>query len=213
MSPADIALTIFALCNSIRVFAYVPQIVTVARDPNGATAISYTTWSLFAASHLSTVAYAVLSLEDWRMAAVFGANTACCGVILGLTAIKRARVRSDGGFEQELRTGSAYGSAGPSMPQTLRERVRAAIPAFGRFAAGSIADAGSGQAPEASTGLPPRVSSRNAITTPRGMAKQESQSPRDTRNGRRRRHRRASGAEPNPLNRLLPSPRSSLLIS
>jgi hypothetical protein len=94
MSRADIALTVFALCNSIRVFAYVPQIITVARDPNGATAISYTTWSLFAASHLSTVAYAVLSLEDWRMAAVFTANTACCGVILGLTALKRAKFRA-----------------------------------------------------------------------------------------------------------------------
>jgi hypothetical protein len=103
MSPADIALTIFALCNSIRVFAYVPQIVTVARDPNGATAISYTTWSLFAASHLSTVAYAVLSLEDWRMAAVFGANTACCGVILGLTAIKRARFAATAGSSRSCR--------------------------------------------------------------------------------------------------------------
>jgi hypothetical protein len=103
MSPADIALTIFALCNSIRVFAYLPQIVTVARDPNGATAISYTTWSLFAASHLSTVAYAVLSLEDWRMAAVFGANTACCCVILGLTALKRARFQASAGSRRSCR--------------------------------------------------------------------------------------------------------------
>jgi hypothetical protein len=85
---------VFALCNSVRVFAYLPQIIAVARDPNGATAISYTTWGLFAASHLSTVAYAVLTLEDWRMAAVFGANTACCGVILGLTALKRAKFRA-----------------------------------------------------------------------------------------------------------------------
>ena len=94
MSPADIALTVFALCNSVRVFAYLPQIIAVARDPNGATAISYTTWSLFAASHLSTVAYAILNLEDWRMAAVFGANTACCSVILGLTALRRAKFRA-----------------------------------------------------------------------------------------------------------------------
>lgn len=96
-SPADIALAAFALCNSIRVFAYVPQIVSVARDRNGATAISYTTWGLFALSHLSTVAYAILTLDDWRMAAVFAANAACCTIILGLTALKRARLEPKAG--------------------------------------------------------------------------------------------------------------------
>jgi uncharacterized protein with PQ loop repeat len=95
--PADIALAAFALCNSIRVFAYVPQIVSVARDRNGATAISYTTWGLFALSHLSTVAYAILTLDDWRMAAVFAANAACCTIVLGLTALKRARVKPKAG--------------------------------------------------------------------------------------------------------------------
>jgi hypothetical protein len=90
MTSAEIALALFALCNSVRVFAYVPQIVAVARDPCGASAISYATWGLFAVSHLSTVAYAVLVVADWRMAAVFVANTICCLVIVGLTAWKRA---------------------------------------------------------------------------------------------------------------------------
>jgi hypothetical protein len=90
VSSADIALTLFALCNSVRVFAYVPQIIAVARDPCGASAISYATWGLFAVSNLSTVFYAVLVVDDWRMGAVFVANTLCCVVILGLTAWKRA---------------------------------------------------------------------------------------------------------------------------
>jgi hypothetical protein len=90
VSSADIALTLFALCNSVRVFAYVPQIIAVARDPCGASAISYATWGLFAISNLSTVSYAVLVVDDWRMAAVFVANTLCCVVIFGLTAWKRA---------------------------------------------------------------------------------------------------------------------------
>jgi hypothetical protein len=94
MTSAEIALAAFALCNSVRVFAYVPQIVAVARDPGGASAISYTTWGLFAVSHLSTVAYALLVVEDWRMAAVFIANTLCCLVIVGLTAWKRALFRA-----------------------------------------------------------------------------------------------------------------------
>ena len=90
MTSAEIALAVFAICNSVRVFAYVPQIVAVARDQGGASAISYTTWGLFAVSHLSTVAYALLVVDDWRMAAVFIANTLCCLVIVGLTAWKRA---------------------------------------------------------------------------------------------------------------------------
>ena len=90
MTSAEIALAVFALCNSVRVFAYVPQIVAVTRDQGGASAISYTTWGLFAVSHLSTVSYALLVVDDWRMAAVFIANTLCCLVIVGLTAWKRA---------------------------------------------------------------------------------------------------------------------------
>jgi hypothetical protein len=90
MTPAEVALALFALCNSVRVFAYVPQIIAVARDTGGASAISYSTWGLFAVSHLSTVAYAVLVVDDWRMAAVFIANTICCLFIVGVTAWKRA---------------------------------------------------------------------------------------------------------------------------
>ena len=90
ITPADAALGVFTLCNTARVFAYLPQMIKIGRDTQGATAISYTTWALFGVSHLSTVAYAVLVVDDWRMAAVFAANTFCCLVILGLTAWKRA---------------------------------------------------------------------------------------------------------------------------
>jgi uncharacterized membrane protein len=94
MTSAEIALALFTLCNSVRVFAYVPQIIAVARDPGGASASSLTTWGLFAVSHLSTVGYAVLVAEDWRMAALFVANALCCVIILGLTAWKRALFRA-----------------------------------------------------------------------------------------------------------------------
>jgi uncharacterized protein with PQ loop repeat len=93
ITPADAALLVFTACNTARVFAYLPQIVKIGRDTQGAAAISYTTWTLFGASHLSTVAYAVLVVDDWRMAAVFAANTVCCGLIVGLTAWKRAAYR------------------------------------------------------------------------------------------------------------------------
>lgn len=93
MTSAEIALAAFALCNTIRIVAYLPQIVAIARDTHGASAISYTTWLLFTASHLSTVGYAIYAIEDWRMAALFAVNTGCCVAIIVLTAARRARFR------------------------------------------------------------------------------------------------------------------------
>jgi hypothetical protein len=87
---SDAALGVFTLCNRARIFVYLPQIFKIGRDTQGAAVIFYTTWALFGVSHLSTVAYAILVVDDWRMAAVFAANTLCCFVILGLTAWKRA---------------------------------------------------------------------------------------------------------------------------
>jgi hypothetical protein len=94
IAPADLALAAFTLCNSVRVLGYVPQILRIGQDREGAAAISYTTWGVFAASHFSTVVYAVVAVEDLRMAAAFAANTLCCVAILALTAWKRATHRS-----------------------------------------------------------------------------------------------------------------------
>ena len=41
MSLEEITLALFAACNSVRVVAYVPQILKAAADQNGASAISY----------------------------------------------------------------------------------------------------------------------------------------------------------------------------
>ena len=100
ITQAELALGVFTVCNTARVFAYVPQLVKIGRDRQGATAISYTTWALFGMSHFSTVAYAVLAVNDWRMAAVFAANTLCCVLILALTAWKRRQFRAAGGMAE-----------------------------------------------------------------------------------------------------------------
>jgi uncharacterized protein with PQ loop repeat len=94
-TPADAVLVVFTACNTVRVVAYLPQILKIGRDTQGAAAISYTTWILFGVSHLSTVAYALVVVDDWRMAAVFAANTVCCGIIVGLTAWKRTAFRKE----------------------------------------------------------------------------------------------------------------------
>jgi hypothetical protein len=89
MNLEDVTLGLFAICNGIRVLAYVPQIVAAARDRNGATAIACTTWWLFLVANLSTIAYALVNQSDWRLAACFTANAACCIAILSVTYHKR----------------------------------------------------------------------------------------------------------------------------
>jgi hypothetical protein len=84
MALEDITLALFAVCNSIRVFAYVPQIRKAALDRNGASAISYTAWALFFITHVSTVAYALVNREDFWLAASFAGNALCCLCILAL---------------------------------------------------------------------------------------------------------------------------------
>jgi uncharacterized protein with PQ loop repeat len=90
MTAPEVALVLFTAMNTGRVLAYVPQILRVARDGGRAEAISCTTWTMFALSHLSTVAYAILAVGDLRMAAIFGANVFACLLLLGITAYKRS---------------------------------------------------------------------------------------------------------------------------
>jgi uncharacterized protein with PQ loop repeat len=89
MTAAEVATTAFTLCNAVRVLAYLPQILRITQDPDGARAISCATWSLFAISHLTTVVYALVAAHDPTMAAVFGGNALACLLILGLTLFKR----------------------------------------------------------------------------------------------------------------------------
>jgi len=93
MTIADITLAAFTLSNSLRVVAYLPQIVRAARDRSGAEAISFGTWGLFLVSHASATAYALVNERDWTMASVFLGNAAGCGAILLIAAWKRSRNR------------------------------------------------------------------------------------------------------------------------
>lgn len=93
-------LSVFAILNSIRVIAYVPQVVKAARDENGASAISFTTWSLFFFSHLTTILYAIVCQGDLLMALIFLGNAVACMAIVGVTLFKRrAAVRR---YQQSL---------------------------------------------------------------------------------------------------------------
>ncbi|GJE03192.1 hypothetical protein [Methylobacterium isbiliense] len=88
-TPADIALTLFTLCNGARIFAYLPQILTLVQDRSGAAGISCATWVLFTVSNASTVFYALLVLGDAAMSAIFALNTAFCVAVVLLTLHRR----------------------------------------------------------------------------------------------------------------------------
>lgn len=89
MALEDLTMALFTACNVIRVLAYVPQIYRAATDKNGASAISYTTWTLFLIAHSSTVAYALVNRADWNLAACFAVNAVCCIAILAVAHLNR----------------------------------------------------------------------------------------------------------------------------
>ncbi len=94
--PAQLSLGLFGAINVLRLLAYGPQIRALMTDRTGASAVSAVTWGVFAASHLSTVLYALLALDDLVVALVFSANTVGCSIIVVLTLrARRAAHRSD----------------------------------------------------------------------------------------------------------------------
>jgi hypothetical protein len=85
----QLSLLIFTFFSSLRIVSYVPQIVKVARDKNGASAISCMTWSLWTFANLATAFYAAINLKDKYLTAVSGLYAICCVVVILLTIAKR----------------------------------------------------------------------------------------------------------------------------
>jgi hypothetical protein len=79
----------FAAFSGLRTISYVPQMVRIARDRNGASAISYPTWLLWAGAHASTGLYAAVNLNDVWLAVGSSIYALCCIVVIALTAYKR----------------------------------------------------------------------------------------------------------------------------
>ena len=90
---AEIAVSLFTLCNAIGVAAYLPQMAAIARDQQNAAAISCCAWSLFAACHLSTAAYGLVVVHDLELAGLFAVKALFCLSIVLLTGLKRQQFR------------------------------------------------------------------------------------------------------------------------
>jgi amino acid permease len=89
METASVTFAIFAAFSGLRMFSYLPQIRKVARDPNGASAISYATWSLWTGANLATALYAFANLGDMYLAFVSTVYALCCATVIVLTMVKR----------------------------------------------------------------------------------------------------------------------------
>jgi hypothetical protein len=86
---SQLTLIAFTAFSSLRIVSYVPQIAKVAADNNGASAIAYSTWSLWTLANIATALYSAVNLQDVYLSVVSGVYAACCAIVIALTMIKR----------------------------------------------------------------------------------------------------------------------------
>jgi hypothetical protein len=93
LSNIDVLTLAFGFFNILRLGSYLPQIVAVARDQSGATAISFSCWSIWIGANSTTSLYAWVKLADTPLALISGFNAACCTIVLLLAIYKRGYLR------------------------------------------------------------------------------------------------------------------------
>jgi hypothetical protein len=125
ISVEETILLLFTILNALQIISYIPQIVCVIRDAHGATAISYSTWLIWAAGTGVTTAYAMVNIWDPWLAVVNAVHTLCCIAVVVLTFVKRMRIGRA--------LASARAEAG-SRPTILRDGNRVEPRRHGRSA-------------------------------------------------------------------------------
>jgi len=89
MEATSVTFLLFTAFSGLRIFSYLPQIRRVASDPNGASAIAYSTWALWTGANIATALYALTNLGDLYMAFVSTVYAGCCVTVIILTMLKR----------------------------------------------------------------------------------------------------------------------------
>ena len=83
----------YLLSNALRVFTYVPQIVTVWRCEDGARSLSLLTWWSWVVSNIATTAYGLLVLRDLPFLLIALLNLSGCGAVAMIAMHRRAQWR------------------------------------------------------------------------------------------------------------------------
>jgi hypothetical protein len=102
MPLQEITLALFAACNSIRVVAYVPQILKAATDKNGASSISLMTWGLFGAWRRASRSTHYAALRSWPSAC--GSAGHALGDPIGRNRPERLHQKMGGRWSPTLRS-------------------------------------------------------------------------------------------------------------
>ena len=92
MDMPEITLAMFSIFNVLRIGSYLPQIIRVAADDEGAKAISYSTWCIWIGVNTTTAAYAIVNITDVVLFLISTLNALGCVTVIGLTAVKRYRL-------------------------------------------------------------------------------------------------------------------------
>jgi hypothetical protein len=93
MESAGLIAIAFGVFNTLRLVSYVPQIIAVARDQNGAMAISLWCWSIWIGANATAALYAWVNVGDRALALMSAFNTLCCMTVVTLALLKRAARR------------------------------------------------------------------------------------------------------------------------
>jgi hypothetical protein len=168
MELSHVTFLLFAGFSGLRIVSYLPQIYRVATDGNGASAISYSTWSMWTVANVTTALYAAVNLRDLYLASVSIVYAVCCVVVLGLTFIKRRRYAC-GNASGSSRRPSSRGHTPPleNLSLGLVAATVAAL-AIGLGAAWTIIDGASASRRAVVDGLPsePAESTSQAVDDP-----------------------------------------------
>lgn len=95
MTLIELVSWLYMLTNSVRVFAYFPQIISAWHaTPENARALSRTTWAMFSISHLTTTLYGYVVMQGAIFTTVSTANLLCTTAVLVLIIQRQAGGRT-----------------------------------------------------------------------------------------------------------------------